>query len=68
MSDQDEPDGLAPFRQTLADLLATLRLEARLTQQHVADRIGYSPATVEQHQSRSLPATVEAVRLDVPRP
>jgi len=42
----DDADELAPFRQTLADLLATLRKEASLTQQQVADRLGYSRTTV----------------------
>jgi transcriptional regulator with XRE-family HTH domain len=46
VSDEDGPDELAPFRQTLADLLAALRREAGLTQQQVADRLGYSRATV----------------------
>jgi transcriptional regulator with XRE-family HTH domain len=45
-TDNDAPDDLAPFRQTLADLLATLRREAGLTQQQVADRLGYSRTTV----------------------
>jgi Helix-turn-helix domain len=45
MPDGEDSD-LAPFRQTLADLLATLRKEAGLTQQQVADRLGYSRATV----------------------
>jgi transcriptional regulator with XRE-family HTH domain len=52
MSDQDEPDELAPFQQTLADLLAALRTEAHLTQQQVADRIGYSRATVAGAEKR----------------
>jgi len=45
-TDNEDPDDLAPFRQTLADLLAALRKEADLTQQQVADRLGYSRATV----------------------
>jgi len=45
-TDNHDPDDLAAFRQTLADLLATLRKEAGLTQQQVADRLGYSRATV----------------------
>jgi transcriptional regulator with XRE-family HTH domain len=44
--DEDGPGELAPFRHTLADLLATLRREADLTQKQVADRLGYSRGTV----------------------
>jgi transcriptional regulator with XRE-family HTH domain len=46
MSNEDYPDDLALSRQTLADLLAALRKAAGLTQQQVADHIGFSRATV----------------------
>jgi transcriptional regulator with XRE-family HTH domain len=46
VSDQDGLDEFAPFQQTLADLLAALRREAGLTQQQLADRLGYARATV----------------------
>jgi hypothetical protein len=39
-------DDLAPLEQTLADLLVSLRDEAGLTQQQVADHIGYARVTV----------------------
>ena len=40
------PDGLAPLRQTLADLLATFRGEAGMTQQQVGEQVGYARVTV----------------------
>jgi tetratricopeptide (TPR) repeat protein len=46
MPEHDESDQLAPFRQTLADLLAALRKDAGLSQEQVAKQIGYSRATV----------------------
>ena len=46
MSDTDGPDELAPFRQTLADLLTALRKEAGLTQEQLGLRLGWARATV----------------------
>jgi Helix-turn-helix domain len=45
-------DDLAPLRQTLADLLAVLREDAGLSQQQLADRVGYSRVTVATAESR----------------
>ena len=39
-------DDLAPLRQTLVDLLATLRADAGLTQKQVGERVGYARVTV----------------------
>lgn len=39
-------DDLAPLKQALADLLVTLRKAARLSQQHVADQVGYARVTI----------------------
>jgi hypothetical protein len=46
VSDQDGLDEFAPFRQTLADLLATFRKEAGLTQEQLAVRLGWARSTV----------------------
>jgi transcriptional regulator with XRE-family HTH domain len=46
-----QADDLGPARQLLADLLATLRRSAGLTQQQVAEQTGYRRATVASAES-----------------
>jgi transcriptional regulator with XRE-family HTH domain len=61
----DLADDLAPLTQTLADLLVTLRDEAGLTQQQVADQIGYARVTVASAEtSHRMPSEDFWVRCD----
>jgi tetratricopeptide (TPR) repeat protein len=57
--DEDKPDELALFRQTLADLLVALRKDAGLSQQQLADHIGYSRATIAGAETCHRSASAE---------
>jgi transcriptional regulator with XRE-family HTH domain len=51
--DQSTDGGMAALFKTLGDLLASLRADARLSQQQLADRIGYSRATIAGAEAAS---------------